>query len=491
MRRLSVLIILTLISSVPVAAENETAKLLGAVHVKSGLNFQVDDSKLEYQVDGMGNFIGFESDEKKIDTFTANRQIDLVFVRFNPLTYTIQTKEDLRDDATAAAVADFLKKLVETASGTGLIPPINAQTAGQAEDFFAMTGPTFDALLRDIDGEITEAKAAEKVDPCARYEALHDTLTKLDALMSGQMLTADEVDAWENDATGRQGVVDVRTSIDEKVRAIDRTSERITELVGKIEKEFVAENGSSEARCGKIRASTFALLFDVSHRAADIHAKNLALRKDLVDLHKALEIYTKESRWIGDSFIFLKPRINPEKIATINVKVTPRTLNLEAGKLKLTEGSAVETKFDLRQYHSVIAEVIPALIYTDLAYPKWGTDEKDGVIKVKKGKDSRFPMEGAVTLNMLWSRLGTSMAYPTFQLGISSAKDFPGFLGGVGLRFVGKYPVSISVGRMITWYKDLDKLAEGSVVTGTADIEADLKFKRSPVAWYAAIQYKF
>ena len=83
-------------------------------------------------------------------------------------------------------------------------------------------------------------------------------------------------------------------------------------------------------------------------------------------------------------------------------------------------------------------------------------------------------------------------AIPFIQFGMSTAKDFPGFLAGAGFRFTSPVAFSISAGGMITRYKDLDDPSRlNKPISGTAEIKDHLIDKTSPVALYGAIQLKF
>jgi len=64
-------------------------------------------------------------------------------------------------------------------------------------------------------------------------------------------------------------------------------------------------------------------------------------------------------------------------------------------------------------------------------------------------------------------------------------------LGGIAIRSIGTKQFSLSVGRLLTWYRTLSTLKENAVVTGTADIEKDMHLKRAQAAWYAGVQYSF
>ena len=81
-----------------------------------------------------------------------------------------------------------------------------------------------------------------------------------------------------------------------------------------------------------------------------------------------------------------------------------------------------------------------------------------------------------------------------FQIGAATSKDLPAILVGGGLRLfgLGKGDVAIGGGAMFAWFKDLQKLKVGDVVTGTTQIDTDLGYSSRPkLGGYFAIQYKF
>jgi hypothetical protein len=78
------------------------------------------------------------------------------------------------------------------------------------------------------------------------------------------------------------------------------------------------------------------------------------------------------------------------------------------------------------------------------------------------------------------------------QVGASASKDTPGALIGGGIRFFGtKTGLGIGGGLMYAWVKDLQTLQVGSVVTGTAQIDADKTRLRGKAGGYFTIQYQF
>jgi hypothetical protein len=246
-----------------------------------------------------------------------------------------------------------------------------------------------------------------------------------------------------------------------------------------------------------VRASTFAALLDVSRGAARIEAKKSSLIKDLATLHKSLAKYERTEDWREPNrmdYIILQPKPNPQKIDKITVTVTERIAPGEDISVAFTDAKEPATgSFDLRKYPAIIGEVAAALIYTDLKYTTFVTGKNDaGATVVKKVDDNDFPVKGAMTLNLIPAAFGSnSFVHPMFQLGVSSAKDAPGFLAGIGLRFTQMRQLSVAMGRMVTWQRTLKSLEVGQEVKDQAAIEADLGWERTPAAWYAGIQYSF
>jgi hypothetical protein len=91
-------------------------------------------------------------------------------------------------------------------------------------------------------------------------------------------------------------------------------------------------------------------------------------------------------------------------------------------------------------------------------------------------------------------RCNTGLLTPMLQIGAAASKTLPAILAGGGVRLfgLGKGDVGLGGGAMFAWYKDLQKLQVGQVVTGTQQIQSDLGFISAPkIGGYVAIQYKF
>jgi hypothetical protein len=114
------------------------------------------------------------------------------------------------------------------------------------------------------------------------------------------------------------------------------------------------------------------------------------------------------------------------------------------------------------------------------------------MIVAKKG-DKSLSANGAVIANFV-CRCGTGLLVPMLQIGAVASKDLPAILLGGGLRLfgLGKGDIAIGGGVMGAWYKDLQKLKVGDVVSGTNDITSDLGLiSRPKFGGYFTIEYKF
>ncbi len=358
---------------------------------------------------------------------------------------------------------------------------------------------------------------------------------------------------WVSKSEGLQGVKDVRKEMANTLEALDANAKAISGVVDAIAKHFASSLGKSdiatvvknraglrdildddderakfkkslkdkslqvlaeqlkdasqdpyplilaaalklEKSCPEVHASTFAALLDVTRDAAKIEGQKIAAAKDLAALYKSLGKYEKSWRDNGKDYIILQPTPNPLKIDKITVTLTERIKPEQDVSVLFTEAKEPSTgSFDLRKYQAIIGEVAAALIYTDMTYKTFVTGKDDaGTTVVREVDDNHFPIEGAMTMNLIPAFLGSnSFVHPMFQLGVSSAKDAPGFLAGLGLRFTQVRQLSVAIGRMVTWQRSLKTLKVDGPVKDQATIDADLSWKRAPAAWYGGIQYSF
>jgi len=177
------------------------------------------------------------------------------------------------------------------------------------------------------------------------------------------------------------------------------------------------------------------------------------------------------------------------KVVNLTLKVDDTT-----SALSTEQQAAGSTTFSVREYSTLTTEIGVGAVFGSIKQPTYGTSTNAaGQMIVAKKADTAPSVNGAVLANFV-CRCGTGLLVPMVQVGALASKDLPSILVGGGLRLfgLGKGDIAIGGGAMASWYKDLNKLKVGDVVTGTNDINSDLKFiSRPKIGGYVTIQYKF
>ena len=453
---------------------DDTAKFLTARPVQNFIRIGYvgdKDPRLVYAVDSYKT-----DDEKTLTkdlTLRTEDEVQIYIAKYNPLrdSFTINTKETPSPnyEALKAFLADlqgFIKTFEKAPTGAG--------TLGQAD-------------------------SPPEREPCAELRKRIDTINE--ALRKNE-LTAAELKRHVDAAIGFDGV----TSAIANLKTVSNNIENNVKIVENTTKSIIADYSGLGAdkpkkACAAIASDVLVDYLSITSTAGEILTRKRALKKALDDVVKNLEpLVATDDDWRGEDELtdYALTRFTPtfETDRTVSVTAIRRTIEVKDGVL--TVGAADATKRDVtflvKRDSFFVAERAAAAVYNQLKYPQYGTAKNDaGETVVERSKDDHDPINAAMMLNLVMRtpRMG-SVAYPMLQIGVSTAKDFPGLLAGIGLRFTQPSAFSLSVGGMITRYKDLDgTLKEGQTVEGTADIEAHLEYKWSPVVLYGAIQIKF
>jgi hypothetical protein len=241
-----------------------------------------------------------------------------------------------------------------------------------------------------------------------------------------------------------------------------------------------------------VRASLAAAsLSNPAYRERIDKIKQLATSLD--QLADSLEKFTVSADWVGSNYVFYRSRPSASERKTITIKATP--LNFRFDGLALTreilEAKAASTTFVLRQHQSVVPELGAGFVLASIRAPKYGTGTDAGGKTIVVRKDDKpVSYAGALLLNWVWAKPAQSSIHPLFQTGVSISPDGPGVLAGLGFRIGRPKRVALAAGGILMWVKDLDTLAVGGPVTGTAELDDDLEYKHH-VRLYFTIQYQF
>lgn len=475
MKRLLVfLAILAMASSA--SAADPTTEMLNAPLVQDYITLSLgrDGGKtiVRYTLDS-----GASSRSADGRTFRSSDQIAIHIKDFNPLTQAWVVDSKATPDVSYTAIKAFfddlsaLQKALAPAGGAGTGTPGEDRTEEQME---ALTGcAKLLKLIRDA----------------------HDALSE-------QALSASELQSLVSGATGNSGVTNAESTLALRQNDIVSENTAAREALDSIRSEFGTlhlekEDALPRDECTPINSRILVDYIQVNSTADQIIAAKEQLHAQIGDLRKSLQPYLERSEWHGKDLADYRIRSVTPTFAEqqeVSVSAKRRIVTLDGGSLSVTtdDANVISGKFTVRKSSFFVAERAAAVIYNNLTYPQYGTTTNDNGETVVERVDDHDPINGALMLNLVTRLPRTSVAHPLLQLGVSSAKDFPGFLAGVGLRFVEPFNFSISVGGMITRYKDLDgDLREGDPVSGTADIEKHLEYKTSDVKLYGAIQVKF
>ena len=461
------LVFVLAVAATPLLAD-ATADLLGAVHIKNYIRLNVGPDP----VDSTKTVILAATDSVSTDdlhplagrTFASDGTINVYVMEFNPLTQVWTVVGKASPDPNYGAIKTFIDDLKPLQA---TFPKPAEQVGGGGED---------------------------SPDPCTRLAAL---IQKAISSLKDSGIDGDHLKTIATEAVGSKGVLKAKKDLEDVIGKIDADNATASATLQQIRLLFGTSNGVAPLlSCSTIASPMLVDYVDATGRAQQVIDRRKALADALRNLIKtSLAPYTDPKRWRGaDSSDLLFTSITPtfENLMTVDAAMKAKTLDVSGNSISVTTADTGSTaQFVVRRDSFLIPERAAAVIYNHLTYPKYGTTVKDGKTVVERVKDAE-PVSGAIMLNLI-PRFGrTSAVYPMLQVGVSSAKEFPGFLAGVGLRFTAPVAFSLSAGGIVTRFKDLDQsLHVGDVVTGTSDIDKHLQYRTSPVALYAAMQMKF
>ncbi|HEY0515123.1 MAG TPA: hypothetical protein VGH73_24720, partial [Thermoanaerobaculia bacterium] len=387
-------------------------------------------------------------------------------------------------DVSFAAIQAFLDDL-KTLQGS--------LSKGQAA---ALAGAQSAKVLRPSARAIepTEQEKQQEND-CA---TLNDLIQKAYTALQRPGLTAEELQSYVSEAYGHKGVTAARGHFVAAQTSIQDSIDKAKKSLADIRDKYSSLGNDPTKTCSTITGQILVDYIEVRSTADQIIAKKEALSQQIGGLVKILQPFLDPNVWYGRDLTdyVIKPSVTPtfaeQQNLSASVKVRTVQLNGSSIVVSTDDANIIATTFVVRKNTFFVAERAAAVIYNNLKYPQYGTAKNaNGDMVVQRTADHQ-PIGGALMLNLVMRLHGPSVAYPFLQFGVSSAKEFPGFLAGLGLRFAAPFNFSISAGGMITRYKDLDgKLKVGDVVTGTDDINKHLTYKTSPVVIYGAMQLKF
>jgi hypothetical protein len=495
-------------ASTSTPAPNSTEQILNASHATNVLTFTLSAKP---KSPGVITYTTVDENHGGIlhdgDTLVSPGAVDLSYHDFNPLTVSVSSSQQSKPDPIQASIDQIKSILNDTAK---VIVP-EKPSAGNPVSLDCAQGATHlsDAVKLKVHDDKQASAAFEEITQlCARCAAVVTAASTANLDIKKLPVSQIMVQKWIDEATGHDGVVLARKDVEAAIKAVsdhkkqDTTDKEaaetaladLTPLPGDIRgavKKYADYDGlvlKALSGCDTVMENLPQLQHAISALQTQIEQES-ALLDSLNQLLAVLKTY-EAMRWRNGNrdVVFDTVDTNADNIITVKLelKLITYSFNKDKSTVDQTADTDETRSFDVRLERRLISEYGVAAVYNDLRYPTYSIGD-DGTVKKAFDKSN---VDVAATINFLCGSCIGQGVYPGFQFGVSKAKDYPGLLAGGVLRFGGTNRIAVASGVMVTWYKDLNGLHVGD--TATADkLKADLKLRRSPAAWYLAVQYTF
>ncbi len=245
------------------------------------------------------------------------------------------------------------------------------------------------------------------------------------------------------------------------------------------------------AYCAEYARYTKAVIARFVATAAGLVSKRQETSGELRKMLNKLDtlVVTSASSSTFGAFKIASLNVPAGKVKDVVLIVKSRSVDTTGGRFAFKETRADTVEFRVRRYQRTIAEMAPGVAYlAKVAYPRFGTDTAGGKTVVASGGEDTQRLSTLTMLNVIFSRSLSDGLYSGLQLGVGVGRNYPLLMGGGLVRFVGARNLSLSFGAAFPWYQELTKLKLGSPVSGTAQIEADLRFQLGRPSLYVGFQ---
>lgn len=447
----------------------------------------VTDKEVEYQILGTSK-IGVLKDS--IMFLVKGELVKTYITPLNPLSYSFESKNELKPDQIDASAANALKDIVtyvknnttDKQSSKNKISLFYRSIIVETEEIDNITcEPSFE----DLNKHLKEIKNSLQNDYKVEISKTFQSLKVLD---------------FKNKDNTKFGLDNSKEKSDKYKKHYDAIDTEISNF-----KEEVLKYS-----CGDDKD-----VFLVKNLFNQIIKDLISVKKEQFKRVENLElaVTSVEKTYLDatanakcDWCIEIKPNATLEKgkIAsytfTINKSGYRLTTSSDKGQdideITSEESKEIDKKvFYFRKFRRFVPEVSSGIAYTNLDFPKFGavTDEATNELKVAKiGEDNikRINITAMINYNYF---VDNSDIHPFIQLGAGINTDFPTLFLGTGLRFNafdgGRF--AISVGFAGSWIKTLDSLKIGDVVKDDSDVEKDIIYEFAKPKLYYGIQYNF
>lgn len=481
MKEFAIMAVLSvLVATQALASDKDTKAYLSADTLTERLYVEKRGTTLKYKTTDSALFLDDLSDAQ---TFVAPSGVGVVVKNFAPLK-TVFTVGDKGAKDVTFDISKFTDALgtLQTATGVAVAPAAVAPLGAPNPN---------PSLLAFVSPAPAPALSPAPGNDCNKLTDMYNNLNT--ALQTKISIDANGMKKWSDQAVGQAKVSIVLSDIQGNIDALTANIAAYKKALDNID-NF---NSTSNPVCTKITVNDLYAVGSIK-KANDEIQKETALLDYLNKVKEYLSPfeadYQNSCAWVDNKMDYYCTVAAPDASTQREVTITLADRTFKTQKTPLTfetdSKTTVVRNIVVHEKSYILPEIGAAAIYSGLSYPNWGTKTVNGQTVVSGAGSISDPVHAAVTLNLIIAAPQNPVVYPEVQIGVATAKDYPALVAGGGLRFVTDKAFAITGGVILGWHKTLNKLQEGDVVTGTADIQNDMSTKLFK-SWFVGIQYNF
>ncbi|MEM1323576.1 MAG: hypothetical protein AAGG75_25160 [Bacteroidota bacterium] len=478
-------------------AQKASQVLENGIRVKGDRNifvrFDLNNSTLYYDLDrsteDTTHPLNFNNPlEDSIIFLPSQGGINVYLMPLNPLNHIYNTNLDVIDDPIIEDANDALGEIIDQLSKVTNPAPSTGTGGTGTESFGGGDGVAAASISPSCDQEVENSKSRIKQIAELLKDSQKDKIVAIFKRLKALPFVA------------AQATRDSLVAINESIAKIDAHFKTVSNSI-EYAQEQVKTLNTERWNCPD-PFITISIIDNALKELADIQAEQEKRQQKLKGAYKLTNrAYHTANIGGGPGLSWCIPLTN---IAVKKGKISLYTIKIQEGGYQLSDkNEIVETPvrdlitrtLRIRKYSLFVPERGVGIAYTAFTYNAYGTSTdstgQQFVAEPTENEINNLNVSTMINFNIF---LEHTMIHPMIQLGLGVNANIPTLLGGIGIRsnINGTRRLAVSAGFAATWIRELDQLKVGDPVTGTDDIEEDLKYKFSlPIEPYFGIQFNF
>jgi hypothetical protein len=413
--------------------------------------------------------------EKTLDTIDYFKVVDKEFRVYadfvNPLKYRLNVSNKELDDELYKASQDYLSTAIEFLGKVQKIRKTNEKAFTKMMDFdVTIEEKTYSFQLEPKFAEMYLLVLGNDKDFLKNNVSFLQTLNSLDFAEAKKEILQNFDQAF----ISLEGIKNIK-NIENVKTANKALLEKNNARLQKLKTAFKAINIDD----GTIKSSDVLTEY-ITHVVTDMGKEIQEFEEEMETLsskYKKIEelfsdIQNKKKTTSENSFLVKPfPKLKKSKRYELTVSIEKITFNQKDKTIKVEETQ--KYVLHVRRFRLFTPVVSSGLLYTDLTFKQYGTDENAaGNTILTESKDKVSSISVAAYLNMY---VENKWELPVFlQIGFGTSTERPLFFLGGGFTLSDR--LNISGGGIFTWFPKLNDLTLGQEILGTSAIQDDITF---------------